>query len=314
MANDASPAQFKETAVESTPVWMSAASYWQPPLYTVTAWLEHAPFGYWLVDTLRPRTIVELGTHYGFSYFVFCEAVKRLGLGTRTFALDSWEGDDHAGMYGEEVYDFVSAINSAHYPTFSTLMRGYFDSSLENFADGTIDLLHIDGRHGYDDAQHDFASWLPKLSSRGVVIFHDVCEHQEGFGVWRLWDEIRQQYPSYTFTHAHGLGVLGVGPDQTPELQRFFEVASTDDAEVRRTYEELGRALVDISRLDAVHEENAALRSELDRVRDELERAIEDRDEIASRAAHQLAEFSTSTSWKLTAPVRRIGDVIHKRR
>jgi hypothetical protein len=37
--------------------WLSAASYWQPPHYTVTAWLEHAPFAYWLMDAIRPRVV-----------------------------------------------------------------------------------------------------------------------------------------------------------------------------------------------------------------------------------------------------------------
>ena len=32
------------------------------------------------------------------------------------FALDSWEGDDHAGHYGEEVYRYVQRIATSDYP------------------------------------------------------------------------------------------------------------------------------------------------------------------------------------------------------
>ena len=67
-----------------------------PDQYAESARIEHAPFGFWLVDALRPRTIVELGAHHGFSYFVFCQAVLRLQLRARCFAIDSFEGDEHA--------------------------------------------------------------------------------------------------------------------------------------------------------------------------------------------------------------------------
>ncbi len=39
--------------------------------------LEHAPFAFWLVDALRPRTFPELGTPAGFSYLTLCQAVAR---------------------------------------------------------------------------------------------------------------------------------------------------------------------------------------------------------------------------------------------
>ena len=102
---------------------ISVNSFRVPEYIVQSAWHEHAPFLFWLVGALRPRCFVELGCHTGYSYFAACQAVKQLDLGTACYAIDSWEGDEHAGFYGEEVYAAVSAQNQAHYAAFSRLIR-----------------------------------------------------------------------------------------------------------------------------------------------------------------------------------------------
>ena len=72
--------QLRELTTVSSHSFVSPASYWMPDLINGSAWLEHAPFGFWIVEALRPRMIVELGVHGGFSYSVFCQAVQRLHL------------------------------------------------------------------------------------------------------------------------------------------------------------------------------------------------------------------------------------------
>src|SRR5207237_6504273 len=108
--------------------FVSPASYWMPELMPVSAWVEHAPFAFWIMDALRPRTIVELGVHHGFSYFVFCQAVQRLHLPARCFAIDTWLGDKHAGFYGDEVYAAVRS-NNRRYENFSRLIRSDFSDA-----------------------------------------------------------------------------------------------------------------------------------------------------------------------------------------
>jgi hypothetical protein len=172
------------------------------------------PFAHWLVAEARPSLLVELGTHAGVSYAAFCQAVQRAGLATQCSAVDTWAGDDHAGAYEEAVYADLKAFNDARFACFSKLIRSTFDDALPTFADGSIDLLHIDGFHSYEAVSHDFHSWRPKLSNRAVVLFHDTCVRERGFGVWRFWDEIRGSgVASMEFTHSSGLGVLALGPD-----------------------------------------------------------------------------------------------------
>ena len=125
--------------------FLSPASFWSPDYICQSGWIEHAPFAFWICDVLRPRCFVELGTHYGYSYFAFCQAIDRLALGTAAYAVDTWQGDEHAGFYDENVFQAVAEQNTKKYAAFSRLIRSTFDEAIQNFEDRLIDLLHIDG-------------------------------------------------------------------------------------------------------------------------------------------------------------------------
>lgn len=212
---------------------------------TPSAWLGHIPFGTWLVGTTKPRVLVELGTHYGHSYFAFCKSVQSNGLATRCYAVDTWRGDLHAGQYTDDIYKGVIQHNNRHYQAFSHLLRMTFDEAAAQFDDGSIDLLHIDGLHTYEAVRHDFETWLPKLSTRAVVLFHDTAVHGRGFGVGRFWRELSPRYPNIDFDHSHGLGVLFVGAEQPGVVHEIVKDAEVPEqrALICQFFERLGRSV-----------------------------------------------------------------------
>jgi hypothetical protein len=186
-----------------------AAAFRPERLALTPPWVGHIPFAAFLVEGKRPRVLVELGTHTGNSYFAFCQAVKEKQLATKCFAVDTWQGDEHAGQYDDRVFEDVSAFNSGRFDGFSRLMRMTFDAAAETFNNGSIDVLHIDGLHYYEAVKRDFETWLPKLAPGAIVLFHDTQVRERGFGVWKLWEELRARYERHIeFTHCNGLGVL----------------------------------------------------------------------------------------------------------
>jgi len=209
------------------------------------SWRQHVPFAMLLVDVLKPRTLVELGVHYGDSYCAFCQAVAELGLETSCYGVDTWKGDAHANFYGPEVLAGLAAHHDPLYGSFSRLVQSTFDQAVEHFADGAIDILHIDGYHTYDAVKHDFETWLPKVNPRGVILLHDINVRQDDFGVWRFWDEVKAKHPHFEFLHCHGLGLVAASERPPEELRWLFEADAEKAAAIRKLFFCLGDRLTD---------------------------------------------------------------------
>jgi hypothetical protein len=274
---------------------LQRSMFWRPAYLAPSAWLEHIPFAFWLSETHRPGVFVELGIHHGVSYFAFCQAISLLGFRAQCYGIDTFTGDEHSGSYDGRVYEQVCRHNDTYYSSFSSIVRSTFDDALSHFTDGSVDLLHIDGLHTFEAVRHDFETWLPKLSSRAVVIMHDINVRERNFGVDRFYDSLCCTYPHFEFIHGHGLGVLGVGPNQD-ELMWQLCSAMQDERIcrlIRETFSSLGRGCADCFSADD-HRSKARLLSELverrDRRINELQQHVDRMKSELAASAHQSAE------------------------
>ncbi|MGJ7488830.1 rhamnan synthesis F family protein [Variovorax sp. ZT4R33] len=298
----------------------------------MSAWWGHVPFAHWLVGAAEPRVIVELGTHNGASFAAFCEAVHRRNVAAKCFAVDTWQGDEHAGHYGEEIYQDLARFVDARYAGFAELVRSTFDDALSYFEPGSIDLLHIDGLHTYEAVKRDFENWFPKLSDRAVVLFHDTNVRERDFGVWQLWAELRSRYPGMEFSHAHGLGVLLVGAHPPGPLVEFCRLAAADPAALHRMHErfsQLGLAFVqtDMARrymdharqlevanvhLNGVTAERDKTLADLNRILSEKNEAVAERDRSLGNLVQKL-EAQNEAMAQLSRVVAEQGEAVEQR-
>ena len=172
-------------------------------------WEGHRDFVYDLINFVKPGMITELGSQYGCSLFTFCQSVKDNGLDAKIRAVDMWSGDIGAPDTGEEVFALVNKIKDKFFSNLDIkLYQMRFDDALPDFQDGSIDILHIDGGHTFEDVDHDLKTWLPKLSEDGIILFHDVYSDIDD-GSCVHWRETKKKYSNFfDFEHSCGLGVL----------------------------------------------------------------------------------------------------------
>jgi hypothetical protein len=205
-------------------------------------WAGHRYFARDLVETLQPEIIVELGTWRGTSMFSMLQGIKNKNLNSIFNAIDTWEGDKHAGLYkeGEKYLSDIKILIEKHYSNCKVnLIRKRFENAVNDFDDNSIHLLHIDGLHTYEAVKKDYETWRPKVNKNGVILFHDTMEHRNDFGVWQLWQELSSEKNNFCqlFDHSHGLGILTQSPlihDQIKEL-----IIRNKDIYINKLYEEL---------------------------------------------------------------------------
>jgi predicted O-methyltransferase YrrM len=319
-----------------------------PSYVAPSAWWQHVPIAHWLVAEIKPNRIVELGTHYGVSFFSFCEAAEKYSPDTFLYAIDTWEGDAHAGWYSEDVFKRVLEHWASYHRTRARLIRSTFDDAATYFERCSIDILHIDGLHTYEAVKHDLETWLPFLKDDSIVLFHDINVREKDFGVWRLWQELKlsPEYETAETLNGHGLGILIKGNKYRNLLEGFssilglltsrgqlleklaeltpggsfdkpaFEIQieqARAEAEQARADAEQARADAEQARADAEQARADAeqARADAEQARAEAEQARADAEQAkaaANEKSSELKKLQESTTWKATKPVRSAMD------
>ena len=137
------------------------------------------------LEELKPRVILEIGTHRGGTFKFFARIIPKDGL------LIGIEPDrDHL---------------SSRYPLPKKeihLVRGFswegevLGEVKKILGKRRIDFLYIDADHRYRRVKEDFELYSPLLSKTGVIGFHDIRtpkkEKYQSFGVKCFFDEVRK--------------------------------------------------------------------------------------------------------------------------
>jgi len=188
-----------------------------PEMLRYSTWGGHRNFAYDYVANIKPQKVVDLGVHYGTSFFAFLQAVEDdMMSNTNVYGVDLWgtETGDIGTLndYDIDIFEiFTRTLDIYNCKKNAHIIRKLFDDALASFENEIIDLLHIDGTHTYDAVKHDYETWKHKMRPDGVILFHDISKTSfvERDSAPQFWKELKVQHP-YTleFDHCYGLGIL----------------------------------------------------------------------------------------------------------
>lgn len=274
--------------------------FWQPDYRRASPWLEHTPFLFWLVEAVQPRLSVGLGVD-AVSHLAICQAVKRLRLDTHNYLVT---GSEESAASDEAARELAAE----EYATSSHWMATTPTRAIQQFDEGSIDLLVLNVAADDDSVDYLIDRWLSRLSSQGVVLLPGIARREPGCQVFRIFETLKAQYPHFTFHHGDGLGVLAVGQKHPALLENLFNAVESPASSqvVQDIFARLGRSCRDkltaqeqrtlVQQLEARVAKHQAQWQELEAqqatLNEQLEKANRDRKELKGRIASQEERFA----------------------
>lgn len=210
--------------------------FWRARYLSSSAFLCHVPFLFWLIETCRPKRFVELGVGEGVSYFAACQAIDKLDLDARCHGIATRGAQT-------SIPESIRRYNTQHYGDFSLLHAEDLRDVVRKFADGSIDLLHVDidpqEESILDCLSHD---WTRKLSPQGVLLLHGFTSRFSDGHARNYLDHLVDSYPSITLGGGDGLTAVLYGEKRHERLVKLADLTfgKAGYSEVHQVFSRLG--------------------------------------------------------------------------
>ncbi len=163
------------------------------------------------IKELKPKVIVEIGTANGGTLFFYTHIADP----EKIISVDLPSGS-FGGGYPFWKAPFFRSLGKKH-----TIKLVRADSHREEtilkvkklLKGNRIDFLLIDGDHTYEGVKKDFQMYSPLVRKGGVVVFHDIAQHDPKVGceVDKFWNEIKQSHAHAEMVEEQNQGWAGVG-------------------------------------------------------------------------------------------------------
>jgi len=155
-----------------------------------------------VVNFIEAKTIVEVGVQVGDMAVHLCRA--SINNGGKYFGFDLWNTHGLKSQFKQQgSKESVSSKlekNGLHQYTLIEMdtinNREGFESKLDEICPNGIDFAFIDADHSYLGISNDFFAVYPRLSPKGIIVFHDTARID---GCREFVFDLRTKYNDGTF-------------------------------------------------------------------------------------------------------------------
>jgi cephalosporin hydroxylase len=171
-----------------------------------------------ILDKVKPKVILEIGTARGGTLFLFSNIAHEEAI---LISVDLYQTIEKRILFRyikKEKQKIFLIQGDSH--SIETLRK------IEEILKGRkVDFLFIDGDHSYEGVKKDFEMYSPLVRKGGIIAFHDIIpDYYTRYGiktstwagwVYKFWNEIKEKYENLEIVkdreqNGFGIGVLFV--------------------------------------------------------------------------------------------------------
>ncbi len=158
------------------------------------------------VNSIKPKTIVEIGTCNGGTFFIWTNLASELAI---TCDLNKSKIRDelyHSFPPPDSNCKVIPLAGDSHSEQFLETVK-------QSLNGNQVDFLFIDGDHTEEGVKRDYEMYSPLVRSGGIIAFHDILEKQPipGNQVFYFWDNIKKSTKTEEFVKDYSQTGYGIG-------------------------------------------------------------------------------------------------------
>jgi len=123
-----------------------------------------------LLRDVGARKGVEVGTNRGHSAVMWLNSNSKLHL----TCIDPWGCYTARPFQAPQDDNYDIAVKRLK-PYNAKIIRACSLDVVDDFEDGSLDFVYIDGNHEFDAVMQDLIRWAPKVKGHGLIMLHDYC-------------------------------------------------------------------------------------------------------------------------------------------
>ena len=206
---------------------------------------EHLCFAYDLVEALRPRLVVDVGTGAGAALSMLCQSMRDHDVDGSAYGIDTWADEDAKDEEDPTRWSELNGFLRTYLRGVSYLLKMAPADGLQHFATGSIDILRIDAVRAGTPLAALAEAWMERIAPGGVLICTGVNDEARP-DLREDWLQVAAQGRGFLFPHGKGLGALrrpsAAESSVVPELLALLTSPdATDQRDLARFYEHADR-------------------------------------------------------------------------
>lgn len=189
------------------------------------------PYSGFAFDAPDNAHFVEVGSWQGKSIIYLATQLRAMGKRAKIDAIDTWDGGQDTALHpavaalgGPDALfaKFQVNVQQAGFEGQINPVRLDSVAAAARYEDNSLDVVYLDGGHGYEQVLADLNAWYPKVKVGGVIGGHDfVFEHPVSrAGVVRAVLEFFADKPLEVLPHARTWKSVKYGAEPPSERKR----------------------------------------------------------------------------------------------